>query len=50
MVVVATGSLLPFEAFAITRHPHPVRAVVFLTNLVIVLYLARVASRHPRPR
>jgi len=45
LVVVATGSLLPFEVFAFLRHPHAVRAAIFLTNLAIVAYLARKAMR-----
>ncbi len=50
LVVVATGSLLPFEVHALARHPHAVRAILLLINLLIVVYLARVASLHARPR
>jgi uncharacterized membrane protein (DUF2068 family) len=42
LVVVATASLLPFEVFALARHPHVVRA--------IVVYLARKALREHRER
>lgn len=48
LVVVATGSLLPFEVVSFARHPHAVRAFVFLVNLVIVVYLARKALRERR--
>jgi uncharacterized membrane protein (DUF2068 family) len=48
LVVVATGALLPFEVAALARHPHLVRAVLLLVNAAIVVYLARVASRHGR--
>ena len=50
LVVVATGSLLPFEVLALLRHPHAVRAAVFLANAVIVAYLARKAMRERRLR
>lgn len=43
LVVVATGSLLPFEIVALARRPHPVRFAVFLVNVAIVVYLARKA-------
>jgi uncharacterized membrane protein (DUF2068 family) len=48
VVVVATASLLPFEVVALLRHPHIVRAVLFLVNLVIVGYLLRAALRERR--
>jgi uncharacterized membrane protein (DUF2068 family) len=41
LVVVATGSLLPFEVYEIIRHPRWTRFVVFAVNAVILLYLAR---------
>jgi uncharacterized membrane protein (DUF2068 family) len=52
LVVVATGSLLPFEVVAIARKPHAVRVVLFLVNLAIVVYLVRKArrERHERPQ
>jgi uncharacterized membrane protein (DUF2068 family) len=50
LVVVATGSLLPFEVLALARHPHVVRAIVFVVNIVIVVYLARKALREARVR
>ena len=48
LVVVATGSLLPFEILALVRHPHVVRALVFVVNIAIVVYLARTALREAR--
>ena len=48
LVVVATSSLLPFEVLALVRHPHVVRAIIFLVNLAIVAYLARKAVREAR--
>jgi uncharacterized membrane protein (DUF2068 family) len=50
LVVVATGSLLPFEVVTLARHPHPVRAAVLLVNLVILWYLVRQARREHRAR
>jgi uncharacterized membrane protein (DUF2068 family) len=45
LVVVATGSLLPFEIAAFLRHPHAVRAALFGVNVAVVWYLARQAIR-----
>jgi uncharacterized membrane protein (DUF2068 family) len=50
LVVVATGGLLPFELVAIARRAHPVRVLLFLVNLVIVVYLARHALHEHRER
>jgi uncharacterized membrane protein (DUF2068 family) len=50
LVVVATGSLLPFEVLAILRHPHAVRAAVLLANAAIVAYLGRKALHERRVR
>ncbi|MGH7293732.1 MAG: DUF2127 domain-containing protein [Polyangiaceae bacterium] len=50
LVVVATSSLLPFEAVALARHPHVGRVVLLGLNLVIVVYLARKALRDRRDR
>jgi uncharacterized membrane protein (DUF2068 family) len=50
LVVVATGSLLPFEVLAILRHPHAVRAAVLLANAAIVAYLTRKALHERRLR
>ncbi|HEX3770044.1 MAG TPA: DUF2127 domain-containing protein [Polyangiaceae bacterium] len=48
LVVVATGSLIPFEVLSIARHVHLVRIVVLIVNVVIVVYLARKAVREAR--
>jgi uncharacterized membrane protein (DUF2068 family) len=48
LVVVATGSLLPFEVVALARRPHVVRAILLVLNLVIVAYLARKAMAERR--
>jgi uncharacterized membrane protein (DUF2068 family) len=45
LVVVATGSLLPFEVVAIVRKVHPIRVILLFVNLAIVVYLARKAQR-----
>jgi uncharacterized membrane protein (DUF2068 family) len=45
LVVVSTGSLLPFEIVALARHPHPVRAAVLAVNAAIVIYLVRKVRR-----
>lgn len=50
LVVVATGSLLPLEIVALARRPHIIRALLFLLNLAIVVYLARKAMRGRRER
>jgi uncharacterized membrane protein (DUF2068 family) len=50
LVVVATGSLLPFEVVTLLHHPHPVRFAVLMVNLVIVWYLAGKALRERRER
>jgi uncharacterized membrane protein (DUF2068 family) len=48
LVVVSTGSLLPFEVAAFVRHPHLIRASVFVLNLAIVVYLGRKAWKERR--
>ena len=50
LVVVATGSLLPFEIVALVRHPHVSRVLLFAVNLLIVWYLGRKALREHRER
>jgi uncharacterized membrane protein (DUF2068 family) len=45
LVVVATGSLLPFEVIAIIRKVHPIRVILLFVNVAIVVYLARKAQR-----
>jgi uncharacterized membrane protein (DUF2068 family) len=48
LVVVASGSLLPYELFELTRHLRVGRVVIFVVNLGIVVYLARRARRRGR--
>ena len=48
MVVVATGSLLPFELVAFARKGHWTELAAFALNLVIVAYLARHALARRR--
>jgi uncharacterized membrane protein (DUF2068 family) len=50
LVVVATGSLMPFEVASLARSPHLSRAVVLAVNALIVWYLARKALRDHRAR
>jgi uncharacterized membrane protein (DUF2068 family) len=50
LVVIATGSLLPFEIVLLARHPHLSRALLLAVNAVIVWYLARKALRDHRAR
>ena len=50
LVVVATGSPMPFEVVELVRRPHPVRLAVFVINLTIVCYLAARAAREIRRR
>jgi uncharacterized membrane protein (DUF2068 family) len=50
LVVVATGSLLPFEVAALARGLHPSRVALLAVNLAIVLYLTRKALRERRER
>jgi len=45
LVVVATGSLLPFEVVSLARHPHVGRALILVVNVAIVAYLIRTALR-----
>jgi uncharacterized membrane protein (DUF2068 family) len=50
LVVIATGSLLPFEVFQLVRRPRAGRLLIFLANLSIVSYLAAQAARELRAR
>jgi len=50
LVVAATGALLPVEIAALIHRPHLVRALIFLVNVAIVVYLARKALREHRER
>jgi uncharacterized membrane protein (DUF2068 family) len=48
VVVVSTGSLLPFEVVELVRRPRVVRALLLLVNGAIVWYLAARALRDAR--
>jgi uncharacterized membrane protein (DUF2068 family) len=37
--IIATSSLIPFEAFEIVREPRPLRVLVLLANVGVVWYL-----------
>ena len=50
LVVVATGSLLPFEVYEFVRTLRWSRALLFVLNAAIVVYLARRALREQRAR
>lgn len=45
--VIATGSLVPFEAYEIYRHPTAVKVLVLLLNVAVVGYLVWRIKRHP---
>jgi uncharacterized membrane protein (DUF2068 family) len=48
LVVVASGSLLPYELYELTRHLRVGRVLILLINLAIVVYLAHRALRRGR--
>ena len=48
LIVIATGTLLPFELVHIVRHPHVGRVLLFVANLVVVAYLTRRALQEIR--
>lgn len=50
LVVVATGSLLPFETYEFIRVPRWSRALIFALNAAILVYLWRRALRERRAR
>jgi uncharacterized membrane protein (DUF2068 family) len=50
LVVVATGSLLPFEVVALVRAVHVSRVILLVVNVAIVWYLGRKALRDHRER
>jgi uncharacterized membrane protein (DUF2068 family) len=50
LVVVASGSLLPYELLEIVRRPRVSRVLLFVANALIVGYLARHAKRHRAAR
>lgn len=50
LVIVATGSLIPFEIYEIVRKFTAVRVGLFLTNVAIVVYLVWMLMRQHRER
>jgi uncharacterized membrane protein (DUF2068 family) len=50
VVVISTGSLLPFEALEFARRPRAGRLLILVVNLAIVWYLAGRATRAIRMR
>jgi uncharacterized membrane protein (DUF2068 family) len=50
LVVLSTGSLLPFEVVELVRRPRAVRLLILLVNVGIVCYLAARATREVRAR
>jgi uncharacterized membrane protein (DUF2068 family) len=49
LVVIATGSLIPWEALEAVRHPGGVRIAILLINAAVVVYLLRTVARQRRP-
>jgi uncharacterized membrane protein (DUF2068 family) len=50
LVIVATGSLIPFEIYEIARKPSPVRITLFVLNVAIVIYLIITLRKDRRAR
>ena len=50
LVVITTGSLLPFEVVELARRPRAGRFVILIVNVAIVCYLAARAARRRRTR
>ena len=50
LVVVATGTLLPWEIAEIVRHPHWSRVLLLVLNLAMLIYLLLGALRESRER
>ncbi|HEY2028197.1 MAG TPA: DUF2127 domain-containing protein [Myxococcales bacterium] len=48
LVVIATGALLPWEAFECVVRPTWIRVVLFILNLAVVVYLLRGVAREHR--
>ena len=51
LTIVATGSLIPFEIYEVTRRLTAVRSVVLVVNVLLVIYLIahRWRARRARP-
>lgn len=50
LVVVATGSLLPWELWEMLRKPAWLRALILIVNVAVVVYLLRDVVREHRAR
>jgi uncharacterized membrane protein (DUF2068 family) len=50
LVVVATGSLIPWEAIETVRRPGWLRIAILLINAAVVLYLLRTVMQKQPPR
>ena len=50
LVVIATGSLLPWEALEVARHPQWGRILILVINLGVVVYLLRGVIEEHRHR
>jgi uncharacterized membrane protein (DUF2068 family) len=50
LVIVATGSLIPFEIYEISRRPTPIRFALFALNVAIVIYLIITLRKDRRAR
>ena len=50
LVIVATGSLIPFEIYEIARKLSPIRVALFGVNVAIVIYLIFVLRKDRRER
>ena len=48
LVVVASGALVPYEAYELFEHPRAGRALLMVANIAVVAYLARRALRRRR--
>jgi uncharacterized membrane protein (DUF2068 family) len=50
LVIVATGSLVPFEIYEIARRFTPIRVALFVLNVAIVIYLIITLRKDRRER
>ena len=50
VVVIGTGSLLPFEVVSLVHHLRVERVLVLLINVVVLVYLIRLIAEQRRAR
>ena len=50
LVIIATGSLVPFEIYEIALKFTPIRVTLFVVNIAIVIYLIRTLGKDRRER